>query len=252
MDQELDQLFASRAIHRLGTGEFTDSLIWEPWTGLSARLIRKFAAQDGCVLELKTKTAWVDSLLDLPHRRRTILAWSLNTDDVIRNEERRTTSLDERLKSAARSADHGYPLAFHFDPIVISDGCAADYRRTVERLFAAVDPRHIVWISLGALRFMPDLKAVIRRRFRRSRIVYGEFIGGLDGKMRYVKPLRMSLYREIAAAIRAFAPDVCIYLCMEDDEVWEHALGFRPAQRGGLARMLDDAAIKQCHLNPGR
>jgi spore photoproduct lyase len=30
--------------HRLGTGEFTDSLIWEPWTGLEG-LIRKFAGQ---------------------------------------------------------------------------------------------------------------------------------------------------------------------------------------------------------------
>ncbi|MCK7514504.1 MAG: hypothetical protein MZV70_67825 [Desulfobacterales bacterium] len=27
-------------IHRLGTGEFTDSLIWEPWTDLSAGLVR--------------------------------------------------------------------------------------------------------------------------------------------------------------------------------------------------------------------
>jgi len=248
MDQELGQLFATQLIHRVGTGEFTDSLIWEPWTGLSARLIRTFSGQNGCVLELKTKTAWIDPLLDLPHRRRTILAWSLNTDEVIRTEERGTTSLDERINAAARGAAHGYPLAFHFDPIVITNGCEGDYRRTVERLFAAVAPRHIVWISLGALRFMPELKAVIQRRFKRSRIVYGEFIGGLDGKMRYFKPLRMKAYREIANAIREYAPEVCIYLCMEDDEVWEHALGFHPAQRGGLARMLDDAAIRQCHL----
>ncbi len=250
MDQELERLFATRTIHRLGTGEFTDSLIWEPWTDLSARLIRKFAGQDSCVLELKTKTTEIDSLLDLPHRRRTILAWSLNTAEVIRTEERGTTSLDARLKAAARGAAHGYPLAFHFDPIVIADGCEADYRRTVERLFAAVDPRHIVWISLGALRFMPELKAVLRKRFQHSRIVYGEFIGGLDGKMRYFKPLRMKVYRDIAAAIRARAPSVCIYLCMEDDEVWQHALGFQPDSGGGLARMLDEAAARQCHMNP--
>jgi spore photoproduct lyase len=250
MDHELEQLFATRTVHRLGTGEFTDSLIWEPWTRLSERLIRKFAGQDGCVLELKTKTAWIDSLLDLPHRRRTILAWSLNSDEVIRTEERGTTSLDARLDAAARAAGRGYPVAFHFDPIVIADGCEADYRRTVERLFAAIDPRHIVWISLGALRFMPELKVVIRRRFQRSRIVYGEFISGLDGKMRYFKPLRMRAYRDIAAAIRAHAPEVCIYLCMEDDEAWQHAMGFQPVHRGGLARMLDDAAVRKCHLKP--
>jgi spore photoproduct lyase len=250
MNRELEQLFAAGGIHRLGTGEFTDSLIWEPWTGLSAGLVRKFADQDHCVLELKTKTTCIDPLLDLPHRRRTILAWSLNTERVIRDEERGTASLDARLKAAARSADHGYPLAFHFDPIVIEDGCTAAYGRTVKRLFSAVDPRHIAWISLGALRFMPELKATVQRRFERSKIVYGEFITGLDGKMRYFKPLRMKVYRDIVAAIRAQAPEVCVYLCMEDDEVWQHALGFRPADRGGLAHMLDEAAAARCGLDP--
>jgi spore photoproduct lyase len=250
MEHELDQLFATRTIHRLGTGEFTDSLIWEPWTGLSARLIRKFAGQHSCVLELKTKTTAIDTLLDLPHRRRTILAWSLNTEQVIRAEERGTASLDARLKAAARAAGRGYPLAFHFDPIVIAEGCEAQYRRTVERLFEAIDPRHIVWVSLGALRFMPELKAIVRRRFDRSQIVYGEFISGLDSKMRYVKPLRMKVYRELAAAIRVHAPELCVYLCMEDDEVWRHALGFTPAERGGLGRMLDEAAARRCSLSP--
>ena len=167
LNDELEQLFGTRTVHRLGTGEFTDSLIWEPWTGLSEGLIRKFAGQDCCVLELKTKTTFIDTLLALPHRRRTILAWSLNTERVIGSEERGTASLDARLRAAARCAAQGYPLAFHFDPIVIDDGCEAEYRRTVDRLFALIDSRHIVWISLGALRFMPDLKPIVQRRFPR-------------------------------------------------------------------------------------
>lgn len=250
MHAELDQLFATRALHRLGTGEFTDSLIWEPWSDLSKGLIRKFAGQAGSVLELKTKTVCIDTLLDLPHRRRTILAWSLNTERVIRAEERGTASLDARLSAAARAAGCGYPLAFHFDPIVIDTDCEGEYRRTVERLFEVVDPRHVVWISLGALRFMPELKAIVQRRFQGSQIVYGEFISGLDGKMRYFKPLRMKIYRAIAEAIRAHAPETCVYLCMEDDEVWRHALGFQPGDRGGLARMLDEAAARRCGLKP--
>jgi spore photoproduct lyase len=249
MESELEQLFASGAIHRLGTGEFTDSLIWEPWTGLSAGLVRRFAGQDRCVLELKTKTTFSEALLELPHRRRTILSWSLNTERVIGAEERGTASLDARLRAAARAAGRGYPLAFHFDPIVIDEGCAIEYCRAVERLFAAVESRHVVWISLGALRFMPELKAVVQRRFEHSRILHGEFIDGLDGKMRYFKPLRMKVYRDIVDAIRAHAPEVCVYLCMEDDEAWRHALGFTPAERGGLARMLDEAAAGRCGLD---
>jgi hypothetical protein len=45
---------------------------------------------------------------------------------------------------------------------------------------------------------MPTLKPIIARRFPASKIVYGEFITGLDNKMRYFKPLRIALYRQMA------------------------------------------------------
>jgi len=250
MFQELDQALIQPVIQRIGTGEFTDSLIWEAWTDLSSRLVRRFAGQDFGALELKTKTTAVEALKRLPHNRRTILAWSLNTDRVIRSEERGTASLAARLEAAAGCAAHGYPLAFHFDPIVIDDGCETEYDRVVEQLFSIVDARHIAWISLGTLRFMPDLKPILQRRFPGSKTVYAEFITGRDGKMRYFKPLRMRLYRALAAAIRRQAPGVCVYLCMEDDEVWQDALGFRPAERGGIKLMLDEAAVRHCGLNP--
>lgn len=248
MLQELDRALGERRVQRIGTGEFTDSLIWELWTDLSQQLISLFARQDRAALELKTKTTHVGALNGLSHNRKTILAWSLNTERVIRGEERGTASLEARLRKAAESAAAGYPLAFHFDPLVIYDGCEADYRSVVQRLFAAVRPEQVVWISLGTFRFMPGLKPIIQKRFPQSRLIYGEFITGLDGKMRYFKPLRMNLYREMATAIHERAPEVCVYLCMEDDEVWQDAFGFRPVDRGGLARMLDEAAMHHCGL----
>ena len=251
MASELDRCLSEPGIQRIGTGEFTDSLIWEPWTDLSRTLALRFARQDRAVLELKTKTVNINGLLDIGHRRKTILAWSLNTERVIRSEERGTASLNARLRAAAQGAQAGYPIAFHFDPVVITDGCEEDYRQVVERLFAAVPPEQIVWISLGAFRFMPDLKPVIQRRFPDSRIVYGEFIAGLDGKARYFKPLRMQVLQSLAQAILSRAPQTCVYLCMEDDEVWRYALGFTPAERGGLARMLDEAAARHCGVGNG-
>ena len=96
---------------------------------------------------------------------------------------------------------------------------------------------------------MAPLKKTIEHRFQDSKIIYGEFITGLDGKMRYFKPLRVRLYRRMVEAIRAYAPDVLIYFCMEDDEVWQKSLGFIPSDRGGLATMLDESAVKNCSLS---
>lgn len=250
MDEELDCFFDNREIARVGTGEFTDSLIWENWTDLTDHLVARFAAQDRAVLELKTKTVNIHRLEALDHRRRTILAWSLNTPAVIQSEERGTTSLEARLKAARRCQDWGYPLAFHFDPMILYPGCENAYEKVVHQLFTWIRPENVVWISLGTFRFMPALKPIVARRFPKSKIVYGEFITGLDNKMRYFKPLRIALYRKMAKWIRALAPDVVLYFCMEDDEVWNETLGFSPPAGGGLGRMLDSSAIRICGLNP--
>jgi spore photoproduct lyase len=116
---ELDGLFARRKITRIGTGEFTDSMIWELWTDLASLLVPIFSDQQYSALELKTKTTAIEGLRSLAHNRKTIAAWSLNTNQVIHHEEGSTASLSARLKAAAKCASWGYPLAFHFDPMII-------------------------------------------------------------------------------------------------------------------------------------
>jgi spore photoproduct lyase len=249
--RELSVIFDEKKIHRIGTGEFTDSLIWEMWTDLSAGLIPVFAGQNHAVLELKSKTTAVDNLASLKHNRKTIASWSINTPAVIAREERGTASLTARLRAAARCESWGYPLAFHFDPIVLYEGCENDYRRTVKKIFSSVSSDKIAWISLGSFRFMPELKPLVEKRFPSSKIIYGEFITGLDGKMRYFKPMRIEVYQKIIDAIRALAPDVFIYFCMEDEDVWRKCLGYTANERGGLERMLDEEAVKHCGLVSG-
>jgi len=248
MFKELDGLFSREApgFHRIGTGEFTDSLVWEPWTELSKTLVPYFADQDRIVLELKTKTCAVENLKGLSHNRKTIVAWSLNPPCIIRAEERGTASLRARLRAAAQCEAWGYPLAFHFDPLILYEGWEKDYKRVVSVLFQTVSADNVVWVSLGSFRFMPSLKRIIQERSPQSKIIYGEFIPGLDGKMRYFKPLRIELYRKIVAWIREFAPDVVIYFCMEDKEVWRKVLGFVPDDAGGLSEMLDNSAARHC------
>ena len=245
---ELDAVLARKKVLRIGTGEFTDSLIWALWTDVAVKLVERFAAQQHSVLELKTKTSAVEQLRNLKHNRKTIAAWSLNTPIIVRTEERSTASLDARLKAAARCEQWGYPLAFHFDPLILYEGCEQAYERVIENLFSHVSAENIAWISLGTLRFPPSIKTMIQKRFPDSKIVYAEFVKGSDGKMRYYKPLRIKLYRHMIENIRAHAPDAVVYLCMEDNEVWQKALGFKPDDVGGLPQLLDESAARVCNL----
>ncbi|MFN2365595.1 MAG: radical SAM protein [Desulfurivibrionaceae bacterium] len=228
---------------RIGTGEFTDSLALDSLTGLSRELIAFFRNKERAVLELKTKTACIENLRDIDHNGRTIVAWSLNSPAIMEKEELKTASLDQRLAAAAECGAMGYRLAFHFDPIIHHPGWREGYRETIARLFAAVPPEKIVWISMGALRFLPALKNIATSRFPNSRFFYDEFVLGLDNKFRYFRTLRVEMYKFIYEELkRRAAADTCIYLCMESDEIWREAFGFPSEEFGGLPTMLDRAA----------
>ncbi len=228
---------------RIGTGEFTDSLALDSLTGLSRELIAFFRDKERAVLELKTKTACIENLRDIDHNGRTIVAWSLNSPAIMEKEELKTASLDQRLAAAAECAAMGYRLAFHFDPIIHHPDWREGYRETIGKLFEMVPADKIVWISMGALRFLPALKNIATSRFPNSRFFYDEFVLGLDNKFRYFRTLRVEMYKFIYEELkRRTAADTCIYLCMESDEIWREAFGFPPEEFGGVPTMLDRAA----------
>ena len=240
LDQEL--LAHPERLYRIGTGEFTDSLALDSLTGLAPRLVEYMGQTANGVLELKTKSVSVHNLAGLPHHGRTVLAWSLNSPAIAKQEELRTAGLEERLAAAARCAEWGYLLAFHFDPIIWHPDWEEGYRHTIRRLFAVVPRERILWISLGALRFLPALKNIAGERFPHSRFFYQEFIDGLDGKSRYFRTQRLEMYQVLADELRRHAAEnTCIYFCMESAVIWRQVFGFVPEDRGGLAAMLDRA-----------
>jgi spore photoproduct lyase len=106
-------------------------------------------------------------------------------------------------------------------------------------LFGRIEKKSIAWISLGTLRFMPPLKKVIQLRFPGTGLLHQEFIYGLDGKMRYFKPIRIEMYARIIEEIRKYDPECFVYLCMESREVWQKSLGFAPSSDEELTEWLD-------------
>jgi spore photoproduct lyase len=212
-------------VYRIGTGEFTDSLMYDPLTGIGRDLIGITSPFKNVMLELKTKSGNVDHLLDVRERGSAVLSWSLNTGRNIGLYENDSASLDERLAAAGKASSAGYFTAFHFDPIIIYDGWMDDYKNTIDRLFREVDPEKIVWISLGGFRFMPDFRDVLRESGRYNGLASGEMFPGIDGKLRYLKRNRVNMYRTMKSYIEKHRGRPFIYLCMESADVWRSVFG---------------------------
>ena len=227
-------------IYRIGTGEFTDSLMLDHVTGLSAALIRKFAPYPQLFLELKTKSGNVGHLLDILRKGSTVIAWSVNTPRMISRNEDKAAPLPVRLAAAAQAASAGYWIAFHFDPVILYDGWEQEYEAVVEALFKAVPQESVLWISMGGFRYAPQFRDVMRENFPAETISDAEFVLCPDGKMRYPKPVRREIYRKLSEMIRNRAPDPYVYMCMESADMWESVFGREFDSSDGLE---DDMSI---------
>jgi spore photoproduct lyase len=228
-----------RRVFRFGTGELGDSLILDKIVGFAVEAVPFFAAKNNAILELKTKSAEVEHLLSLDHKGKTVISWSLNPQQVIEQEEQGAAALEARLEAARLCAEAGYPLGFHFDPLISYPGWEKDYQQVVALLFEHIDPARVIWVSLGGLRFPPALKQVAEGRFPHTRIFSGELITGEDGKMRYIKPLRVTLYKRMVEWLRGYDKGLFIYLCMERGDVWHEVFGTTPGSTEGLNRWFE-------------
>ena len=238
---ELESALAASpgSFFRIGTGELADSLALDPLTGYAQRLVEFFAAQRNAVLELKTKTDCVEGLLGLEHRGRTVVAWSMNTRYVQKQEEHKTASIEDRLRAARKCADAGYRLGFHLDPLVHYPDWESGYRRLVGEIFDTVPAQAIAWFSIGTLRMTSGLRDTMRSRFPGSFLPLGELVPCPDGKLRYAKSIRTRMYVKVLEWIRARASaSTGVYACMERPEVWSRVFEISPPADSEIGELV--------------
>lgn len=201
---------------RIGTGEFSDSLMLDHITEYSPAIIEFFRGHKDAVFEFKTKSSNIDNLLRAKHGGNIVASWSLNPQEIINKNEFFTADLSERLASAEKCAKRGYKIGFHFDPVIYFKGWEREYNMVIDLLFSKIKPGEIAWISMGTFRFKPELKSIIENRFPENEILDQELLLGYDNKLRYPYGLRLEIYKFLLGEFKKHSKKLPIYLCMEE------------------------------------
>jgi spore photoproduct lyase len=228
-----------RRVLRIGTGELGDSLVLDHITENSMDLISYFREKSNVWFELKTKTTNLKNVLKAGLAKNIVISWSLNSERIAQETERSAPSVDERIQAASEALERGFKVGFHFDPLILYPECEKGYSEVIKKLFQVIDPSRVAWMSLGSLRFPPPLKAIIKERFPQTKIIYHEFIQGMDGKQRYFKPLRQEMYKSIVSDIQKWGTGkIPLYFCMEDEGIWRNVVGWVPRGEEDLESYL--------------
>lgn len=246
---ELGSVFREnpRSFFRVGTGELADSLALDPLTSYSEPLVEFFAGQKNAVLELKTKSNCVANLLRLDHRRKTVVAWSINPRFVQESEEHKTASIEQRLAAADACVRAGYKVGFHLDPMIDYAGWEEDYRGLIDEIFDRTPFESIPWVSVGTVRMTPELRDSMRSRFPNSPVPLGELVPAEDGKLRYFKPSRVRMYRSVLKWVRERSQKTAVYLCMEPPAVWARVFAAPPPSDSDVGESLIPRDLSGSH-----
>lgn len=211
--------------YHIGTGQSSDSLMWGDRNGMLTDIL-DFARQNpNVLLELKSKSDNIGSLLQHDIPANVITTWTLNTPVIIQNEEHLTAGLDSRISAAAAIAGKGCLIGFHFHPIIVYDGWKEDYNEVFSRLKAEFSPNDITHISFGTLTFIKPVIKELRNRELKSKILQMP-MEETAGKLSYPFETKEEIFRFAYDSFAEWHDRVFFYLCMEDIRLWKKVFGY--------------------------
>ena len=139
------------------TGELADSLADARLFPIGAILAEAFACGNRGRLELRTKSANVEKLLTVNHGEYTTVAFSISPQEHVDDFEPGTASLLERVEAARRCQEAGYPVAFKFEPLILTPDWKQHYAEVLSLIARSVEPTAIDHVSVGCLRWSEEL-----------------------------------------------------------------------------------------------
>lgn len=230
---------------RVGTGEVIDSLSLDQLTLYSRILIEFFNKYPKWNLEFKTKSNFVDQFLDVPTIGNTIVSWSVNPENIIQQEEHGTARLSERLSAAKKCRERGYQVAFHIDPMIWHSEWKESYSQLAKEIQSHFFYDEVNIISLGALRFQPEQRHMMRERFgMKSLVTSAEMFPSEGQKLRYDVRVRSEMFQFMIKQFKDNNPKWNIFLCMETPETWIESFEKLPMQMPELKSIFKPLGLE--------
>ena len=179
-------------------------------------------------IKFRTKTANIQNLLKYDGKNQLKVTFGINTDHVIKNYEKGTASLTERIAAInALGQRGGYEIDLAIEPIIKYKGYESDYRALIKRIITDINLSDVANIKVGTVRYKTRLKNYIKSTHPNSGLITRnqKLVAPQKGdkRWRYSKDERIKIYSLIRDELKN-VPSVKLGLGSENPELWD-ALG---------------------------
>ena len=145
------------------SGYDCDSLAYEPVTRFAEYFVPQFKGLKNAVLELRTKSTQIRSLLSIEPQDNVVVAYSLSPEKIASEVEKGAPSLQKRIEALVKLQQHGWRVGLRFDPIIWHADYLADYQQAIPQVFEALNVDAIDSVTLGGFRLPKGFYKTMQR-----------------------------------------------------------------------------------------
>lgn len=194
------------------SGYNCDSLAFEPLTQFVDTALPYFADLPNAILELRTKSTAIQSLLATPPIKNCIIAFSFTPDKISRAVEHRVPSVAKRIKAMHALAQQGYLLGLRFDPLIYTEDFTELYGELITAIFATIPTKSIHSVSVGPMRFPINMYQKIIKLYPHDKLLNVALERRSD-HMSYQQEIELNMKQTVINLVKNYISDSLIFEC---------------------------------------
>jgi spore photoproduct lyase len=194
------------------SGYDCDSLAMEPVTRFSEYFLPFFENYPTALLEIRTKSTQIRSLLAHKPVNNCIVAYSFTPPNIAMALEHKTPTIENRITAITRLQEKGWLIGLRFDPIIFDDNYKINYANLFKSIFNRIDLARVHSVSLGSFRLPKDYYRKIRQLYPEE-LLFSSPLEEINGLMTYTEALQSELLGYCTDKILAYIPHDKFFPC---------------------------------------
>jgi DNA repair photolyase len=138
------------------SGYDCDSLALDPVTDFTSEFLPFFENNSHALLELRTKSTQIRSLLKREPIKNCVVAFSFTPDKIAQALEHKAPDVNKRLQAILDLQEAGWQVGLRFDPLIYTNGYENEYSELFNKIFSKINPDLTHSVSLGTFRLPKD------------------------------------------------------------------------------------------------
>lgn len=194
------------------SGYDCDSLALEPLTEFVDEFVPFFASQNNTLLELRTKSTQIRSLLARQPEDNCVIAFSFTPETISNALEHKVPVIEKRIDAMKKLQQHGWKLGLRFDPIIYDDKYKELYGELFDTIFNRLDASKLHSVSMGVFRLPEPFYRKMQKLYPEEKL-FAAKISRDQGMVSYGKDLEEKMLSDCESLLLDYIPETIYYPC---------------------------------------